>query len=84
MIDATYEKLATAIIIQAVKDYCHARRTYTPYNYQAKSTIIEVDRFFRESYIPYIVLANPSAWWDDIKERLRLNKFIMRSCSDLC
>ena len=49
---AAYEKLANAIILQAVKDYRGALKILKkrPENISAKSTRDEVERFFRSGW----------------------------------
>ena len=46
-IEANYEKLANAIIIQAANDYRNAAKTLKkyPHNREAKETVEEVERF---------------------------------------
>ena len=47
-----YEKLANAIILQAVKDYRAARRKLkrNPRNHLAQAEIDSIERFFRSSW----------------------------------
>ncbi|MCD7724508.1 MAG: hypothetical protein LUI12_02990 [Clostridiales bacterium] len=66
---SNYEKLANAIILQAVKDYRMALKTLkrNPNSYSASDTVKEIERFFHSQW--YTVLTDVDG--DFLIRRLR-------------
>lgn len=72
MMDA-FEKLANAIIIQAVKDYRFAIRRLTkhPHNDSILYTKLEVERFFRSGFFSNITSLEPEILIQKLHEEVR-------------
>ena len=68
----TYERLANAIILQAVKDYRNAlkRLEKHPRNETALYTKREVERFFRSDWYASLTKVNPEMLIRKLKEEV--------------
>jgi len=68
----TYEKLANAIVLQAVKDYRHAlkRLNKHPNNESALSTKREVERFFRSGWYTSLTTVDPEMLISKLNEEV--------------
>lgn len=68
----TYERLANAIVLQAVKDYRNAlkRLEKHPRNETALYTKREVERFFRSDWYASLTKVNPEMLIRKLKEEV--------------
>jgi len=68
----TYERLANAIILQAVKDYRNAlkRLKKHPQNEKALNTKREVERFFRSDWYASLTTVNPEMLITKLKKEV--------------
>lgn len=66
----SYENLANAIVLLAVKDYCSARKRqkYHPKNKEAKLIIEDCERFFRSDWFGVLTSVDGKALLRKLKE----------------